>query len=294
MWAASTWPTRFPFPLRAGVPDNSWMTPGDSNEISRLRASDADRDRAASVINQALADGRLTAEEHAERLDSIYRAKTHAELAPLLDDLPAAGQRCEPGGCGRARGDRGRVRRRVPQGNLAGAADYHGRDRVRRRGTGPARCDHAGPRGDDPDDLRLRRHGGDGASGDARDRLRLRGVRWPRRVRRHPGVRQPGRPRAPADRCLRVRRHRREAQAAQGPARVGIPDSERIPGGFYTRVMPADPGAALPTFEEIYSAAGDDLESVPWARLAPHPLLLMWLDGSGPAGAPAAGARPPP
>src|SRR5579875_1136654 len=96
MWAASTWPTRFPFPLRAGVPDNSWMTPGDSNEISRLRASDADRDRAASVINQALADGRLTAEEHAERLDSIYRAKTHAELAPLLDDLPAAGQAAAP------------------------------------------------------------------------------------------------------------------------------------------------------------------------------------------------------
>src|SRR5579875_2933840 len=86
MWAASTWPTRFPFPLRAGVPDNSWMTPGDSNEISRLRASDADRDRAASVINQALA----------ERLDSIYRAKTHAELAPLLDDLPAAGQAAAP------------------------------------------------------------------------------------------------------------------------------------------------------------------------------------------------------
>ncbi len=72
------------------------MTPGDSNEISRLRASDADRDRAASVINQALADGRLTAEEHAERLDSIYRAKTHAELAPLLDDLPAAGQAAAP------------------------------------------------------------------------------------------------------------------------------------------------------------------------------------------------------
>jgi hypothetical protein len=65
------------------------MTPSGSNEISRLRASDADRDKAASVINQALADGRLTAEEHSERLDAIYRAKTHADLAPLLSDLPA-------------------------------------------------------------------------------------------------------------------------------------------------------------------------------------------------------------
>jgi SAM-dependent methyltransferase len=43
--------------------------------------------------------------------------------------------------------------------------------------------------------------------------------------------------------------------------------------------MPTDGGsAALPTFEEIYADAGHDLSSVPWARLAPHPLLVMWLD----------------
>jgi SAM-dependent methyltransferase len=46
--------------------------------------------------------------------------------------------------------------------------------------------------------------------------------------------------------------------------------------------MPADGGgAALPTFEEIYAGAGDDLSSVPWARLTPHPLLVMWLDSAG-------------
>lgn len=45
--------------------------------------------------------------------------------------------------------------------------------------------------------------------------------------------------------------------------------------------MPADcGGAALPAFEEIYARAGDDLRSVPWARLAPHPLLVMWLDSA--------------
>ena len=65
------------------------MDPQASNSYSRLRASDADRDRAASVLNEALAEGRLTAEEHSERLDSIYAAKTHADLVPLLDDLPA-------------------------------------------------------------------------------------------------------------------------------------------------------------------------------------------------------------
>jgi hypothetical protein len=54
----------------------------------RLRASDADRDRAASVINTAMAEGRLTADEHSERLDAIYAAKTQADIVPLLDDLP--------------------------------------------------------------------------------------------------------------------------------------------------------------------------------------------------------------
>ena len=62
------------------------MDPQGFNEISRLRASDADRDRAASVINNAMAEGRLTAEEHSDRLDAIYAAKTHADIVPLLDD----------------------------------------------------------------------------------------------------------------------------------------------------------------------------------------------------------------
>ena len=64
------------------------MDPQDFNENSRLRASDADRDSAAAVINNALAEGRLTAEEHSDRLDTIYAAKTHADLVPVLEDLP--------------------------------------------------------------------------------------------------------------------------------------------------------------------------------------------------------------
>lgn len=64
------------------------MDPQGFNEISRLRASDADRDSAASVINNAMAEGRLTAEEHSDRLDALYAAKTHADIVPLLDDLP--------------------------------------------------------------------------------------------------------------------------------------------------------------------------------------------------------------
>ena len=69
--------------------DNGLMDKEGFDPDSRLRASDADRDSAAAVINGAMAEGRLTAAEHSERLDAIYTARTHAELAPILDDLPA-------------------------------------------------------------------------------------------------------------------------------------------------------------------------------------------------------------
>ncbi|MFG2622896.1 DUF1707 domain-containing protein [Streptomyces sp. NPDC048507] len=54
-----------------------------------LRASDADRDRIADILAHALAEGRLTAEEHSERLDSLYAFKTVGELEVLVRDLPA-------------------------------------------------------------------------------------------------------------------------------------------------------------------------------------------------------------
>jgi hypothetical protein len=63
--------------------------PEPFNANSRLRASDADRERAAAVLNAALAEGRLSVAEHSERLDAVYEAKTHAQIAPLVDDLPA-------------------------------------------------------------------------------------------------------------------------------------------------------------------------------------------------------------
>jgi hypothetical protein len=56
-----------------------------------MRASDSDRDRVADQLREAMAEGRLTAEEHAERLDAVYQAKTYAELAPIVHDLPATG-----------------------------------------------------------------------------------------------------------------------------------------------------------------------------------------------------------
>lgn len=53
-----------------------------------LRASDADRDATAAHLGGALAVGRLTSTEYAERLDAAYAARTMGELASLTRDLP--------------------------------------------------------------------------------------------------------------------------------------------------------------------------------------------------------------
>lgn len=60
---------------------------------TELRASDADRDRIADILREALAEGRLTADEHAERVDGVLHAKTVGELDVFIRDLPAAHQR---------------------------------------------------------------------------------------------------------------------------------------------------------------------------------------------------------
>lgn len=52
-----------------------------------LRASDADRDQVATVLQTAYAEGRITADEHDERLDAALTAKTFGELAHLTADL---------------------------------------------------------------------------------------------------------------------------------------------------------------------------------------------------------------
>ena len=52
-----------------------------------LRASDADRERAASVLQTATADGRVTTDELEKRLDLVYRAKSKGELETIVRDL---------------------------------------------------------------------------------------------------------------------------------------------------------------------------------------------------------------
>ena len=55
-----------------------------------LRASDGDRDRVLALLAEAASDGRLTADEHAERVQRACTARTLGELADLTADLVVA------------------------------------------------------------------------------------------------------------------------------------------------------------------------------------------------------------
>ncbi|MEU0739915.1 DUF1707 domain-containing protein [Streptomyces sp. NPDC006134] len=59
-----------------------------TDDAPELRASDADRERVAEVLRDALAEGRLDMAEFEERLDATYKARTYGELAPITRDLP--------------------------------------------------------------------------------------------------------------------------------------------------------------------------------------------------------------
>jgi hypothetical protein len=52
-----------------------------------LRASDADRERVVALLAEAVSDGRISPDEHAERLEAASSARTLGELAALTTDL---------------------------------------------------------------------------------------------------------------------------------------------------------------------------------------------------------------
>ncbi|WP_406381728.1 DUF1707 domain-containing protein [Streptomyces sp. NBC_01618] len=61
-----------------------------------MRASDAERERVAETLREAVAEGRLEMDEFEHRLDAAYKARTHGELEPLLRDLPVPGAAVAP------------------------------------------------------------------------------------------------------------------------------------------------------------------------------------------------------
>lgn len=65
------------------------MSDGETTPAPTLRASDAERERTATLLRDHAAAGRLTTEELGERLDAAYAARTVGELAALAHDLPA-------------------------------------------------------------------------------------------------------------------------------------------------------------------------------------------------------------
>jgi hypothetical protein len=113
-----------------------------SDELPALRASDADRERAADTLRRAAGDGRLTLDELDERLNAAYASRTRAELERLVVDVVAADEAPDApehrmpirrgeggarwlvaimGGCDR-RG-RWRLSERVTSVNIMGGAD---------------------------------------------------------------------------------------------------------------------------------------------------------------------------
>jgi hypothetical protein len=52
-----------------------------------LRASDTDRERVVALLGAAVADGRITSDEHSERVTAALSARTLGELAGLTSDL---------------------------------------------------------------------------------------------------------------------------------------------------------------------------------------------------------------
>jgi hypothetical protein len=55
-----------------------------------MRASDEDRQRVVAALERHTGAGRLTLDEFAERVGAVTEARTLAELAAVVEDLPAA------------------------------------------------------------------------------------------------------------------------------------------------------------------------------------------------------------
>ena len=73
--------------VSAAIPEPSNVRP---IHPGGLRASDADRDQVAAVLSTAYAEGRITKDEHDERLDAVLQARTFDDLIPITTDLVPA------------------------------------------------------------------------------------------------------------------------------------------------------------------------------------------------------------
>ena len=65
------------------------MEPYRESKPPNIRASDAERDATVHRLQTAFAEGRLTDQEFDDRMRTALAARTHADLAALMEDLPA-------------------------------------------------------------------------------------------------------------------------------------------------------------------------------------------------------------
>jgi hypothetical protein len=63
-------------------------------------ASDSERDAAVQMLNDAFAEGRLTADEHGDRVRAAFAGRTWPELARLTADLPGPAHAAGPAAAG--------------------------------------------------------------------------------------------------------------------------------------------------------------------------------------------------
>jgi len=77
-------------------PSNRLTPAAGAPDAGALRASHADRDHVVEQLRVAAGDGRLSPEELDERLELALNARTYAELATLVTDLPAASSAVVP------------------------------------------------------------------------------------------------------------------------------------------------------------------------------------------------------
>lgn len=84
------------------------------NDEGPIRIGDAEREEAVRRLGEHYEAGRLTAEEHGDRIEAALRAKTTVELRDVFFDLPGErAQQQQPGAEQQAGPPRGRGQRPV-------------------------------------------------------------------------------------------------------------------------------------------------------------------------------------
>jgi len=94
---------------------------GQQRPERELRIGDAERTAAADELAEHYAQGRLSAEEHSDRLDAVWAARTPSDLVPVFSDLPGSAYQHVPSyapadrpGVGQERPRRGTDKRQGP------------------------------------------------------------------------------------------------------------------------------------------------------------------------------------